>query len=101
MQDLSTDLHVGDSFLVRVPPDLQTLAADYRRASGCLGAPTASGWDPVKRATMAEEMNPPGVEPDPGVGERVAALNGGGRAVNCVGLSEVDSLVQETNPSDE
>ena len=50
---------------------------------------------------MAEEMNPTAVELDPGVEERVAALIEGGRAADCVDLSEVDSLVQETNLSEE
>jgi RNA polymerase primary sigma factor len=46
-------------------------------------------------------MNPTAVELDPGVEERVAALIEAGRAANCVDLSEVDSLAQETNLSDE
>src|SRR3954447_13981828 len=50
---------------------------------------------------MAEEVNPTAVELDPGVEERVAALIEGGRAEECVDLSEVDSLVQEMNLSDE
>jgi RNA polymerase primary sigma factor len=50
---------------------------------------------------MAEEMNPTAVELDPGVEERVASLIEGGRALNCVDLSEVDSLAQEMNLSDE
>ena len=50
---------------------------------------------------MAEEMNPTAVELDPGVEERVAALIEAGRADDCVDLSEVDSLVQEMNLSDE
>jgi RNA polymerase primary sigma factor len=50
---------------------------------------------------MAEEMNPTAVELDPGVEERVTALIEGGRAADCVDLSEVDSLVQETNLSEE
>jgi RNA polymerase primary sigma factor len=50
---------------------------------------------------VAEEMNPTAVELDPGVEERVAALIEAGRAANCVDLSEVDSLAQETNLSDE
>ncbi len=50
---------------------------------------------------MAEEMNPTAVELDPGVEERVAALIEGGRPAECVDLSEVDSLVQEMNLSDE
>ncbi len=50
---------------------------------------------------MAEEMNPTAVELDPGVEERVAALIEGGRPADCVDLSEVDSLVQEMNLSDE
>jgi RNA polymerase primary sigma factor len=50
---------------------------------------------------MAEEMNPTAVELDPGVEERVAALIEAGRAVDCVDLSDVDSLVQEMNLSDE
>ncbi len=50
---------------------------------------------------MAEEMNPTAVELDPGVEERVAALIEAGRPADCVDLSEVDSLVQEMNLSDE
>jgi RNA polymerase primary sigma factor len=50
---------------------------------------------------MAEEMNPTAIELDPGVEERVAALIEAGRPVDCVDLSEVDSLVQEMNLSDE
>ena len=50
---------------------------------------------------MAEEMNPTAVELDPGVEERVAALIEGGRPADCVDLSEVDSLVQETNLTEE
>jgi RNA polymerase primary sigma factor len=50
---------------------------------------------------MAEEMNPTAVELDPGVEERIAALIEGGRSADCVDLSEVDSLVQEMNLSDE
>ena len=50
---------------------------------------------------MAEEMNPTAVVLDPGVEERVAALIESGRPADCVELSEVDSLVQETNLSDE
>ena len=50
---------------------------------------------------MAEEMNPTAVELDPGVEQRVAALIEAGRADDCVDLSEVDSLVQEMNLSDE
>jgi len=50
---------------------------------------------------MAEEMNPTAVELDPGVEERVSALIEGGRPADCVDLSEVDSLVQEMNLSDE
>jgi RNA polymerase primary sigma factor len=50
---------------------------------------------------MAEEMNPTAVELDPGVEERVTALIEGGRPADCVDLSEVDSLVQEMNLSDE
>jgi RNA polymerase primary sigma factor len=46
-------------------------------------------------------MNPTAVELDPGVEERVSALIEGGRALECVDLSEVDSLVQETNLGDE
>jgi RNA polymerase primary sigma factor len=46
-------------------------------------------------------MNPTTVELDPGVEERIAALIQGGRAADCVDLSEVDSLVQEMNLSDE
>ena len=50
---------------------------------------------------MAEEMNPTAVELDPGVEERVAALIESGRPADCVELSDVDSLVQEMNLSDE
>ena len=50
---------------------------------------------------MAEEMNPTAVELDPGVEERVAAMIESGRPADCVDLSEVDSLVQEMNLSDE
>ena len=50
---------------------------------------------------MAEEMNPTAVELDPGVEERVQALIEGGRPADCVDLSEVDSLVQEMNLSEE
>ncbi len=50
---------------------------------------------------MAEEMNPTAVELDPGVEERVAGLIEAGRPADCVDLSEVDSLVQEMNLSDE
>src|SRR5918996_2545979 len=50
---------------------------------------------------MPEEMNPTAVELDPAVEERVAALIEAGRPANCVELSEVDSLVQEMDLSDE
>jgi RNA polymerase primary sigma factor len=50
---------------------------------------------------MAEEMNPTAVELDPGVEERIAALIEAGRSVDCVDLSEVDSLVQANNLSDD
>ncbi|HEY6670955.1 MAG TPA: hypothetical protein VIZ91_00490, partial [Solirubrobacterales bacterium] len=50
---------------------------------------------------MAEEMNATAVELDPGVQERVAALIEAGRPAECVELSEVDSLVQELNLSEE
>jgi RNA polymerase primary sigma factor len=50
---------------------------------------------------MAEEMNPTAVELDPGVEERITALIEAGRPADCVDLSEVDSLVQEMNLSDE
>jgi RNA polymerase primary sigma factor len=50
---------------------------------------------------MADQMNPTAVELDPGVEERIAALIEGGRPADCVDLSEVDSLVQEKNLSDE
>jgi RNA polymerase primary sigma factor len=50
---------------------------------------------------MAEEMNPTAVELDPGVEERVAALIEAGRSADCVELSEVDSLAQEMNLSDD
>jgi RNA polymerase primary sigma factor len=46
-------------------------------------------------------MNPTAVELDPGVEERVATLIEGGRAADCVELSEVDSLVQDLGLSDE
>ncbi|HMA27267.1 MAG: RNA polymerase sigma factor RpoD/SigA [Solirubrobacterales bacterium] len=46
-------------------------------------------------------MNPTAVELDPGVEERIAALIEGGRPADCVELSEVDSLVQEMNLSEE
>src|SRR5918996_724952 len=50
---------------------------------------------------MAEEMNPTAVELDPAVEERVAAMIEAGRPAECVELSEVDSLVQELNLSEE
>ena len=50
---------------------------------------------------MAEEMNATAVELDPGVEERVTGLIEGGRAAECVDLSEVDSLVQEANLTDD
>jgi RNA polymerase primary sigma factor len=50
---------------------------------------------------MPEEMNPTAVELDPAVEERVAALIESGRPADCVDLSEVDSLVQEMNLSEE
>jgi RNA polymerase primary sigma factor len=50
---------------------------------------------------VAEEVNPTAVELDPGVEERVAALIEAGRPADCVDLSEVDSLVQELNLSEE
>src|SRR5204863_9288846 len=50
---------------------------------------------------MPEEMNPTAVELDPGVEERVAALIEAGRPADCVSLSEVASLLQETNLTDE
>jgi RNA polymerase primary sigma factor len=50
---------------------------------------------------VAEEMNPTAVELDPSVEERVATLIEGGRAADCVELSEVDSLVQDMGLSDE
>src|SRR5262249_35498961 len=50
---------------------------------------------------MAEEMNPTAVELDQRVEERVAGLIEAGRPADCVDLSEVDSLVQEMNLSDE
>src|SRR5829696_1186083 len=80
---------------------MRTQAADYRRAIVGFAAPAGPVWDPVQRAIMAEEMNPTAVELDPGVEERVASLIEGGRALNCVDLSEVDTLVQQTNLSDE
>src|SRR5215203_2547186 len=80
---------------------MRTQAADYRRAIVGFAAPAGPVWDPVQRAIMAEEMNPTAVELDPGVEERVASLIEGGRALNCVDLTEVDTLVQQTNLSDE
>jgi len=50
---------------------------------------------------VAEEMNATAVELDPGVEERVNALIEGGRPANCVDLSDVESLVEEMNLSDE
>ena len=50
---------------------------------------------------MAEEVNATAVELDPGVEERVAGLIEAGRPADCVDLSEVDSLVQEMNLSDD
>jgi RNA polymerase primary sigma factor len=50
---------------------------------------------------MPEEMNPTAVELDPAVEERVSALIEAGRPLDCVDLSEVDSLVQELNLSEE
>src|SRR5919197_199714 len=50
---------------------------------------------------MPEEMNPTAVELDPPVEERVQALIEAGRPAECVDLSEVDSLVQEMNLTDE
>jgi RNA polymerase primary sigma factor len=50
---------------------------------------------------VAEEMNPTTVELDPGVEERVQGLIEAGRPADCVDLSEVDSLVQEMNLSEE
>jgi RNA polymerase primary sigma factor len=46
-------------------------------------------------------MNPTTVELDPGVEERVQGLIEAGRPADCVDLSEVDSLVQEMNLSEE
>jgi RNA polymerase primary sigma factor len=46
-------------------------------------------------------MNETTVELDPGVEERVATLIEAGRPANCVELSEVDSLVQDLNLSEE
>jgi RNA polymerase primary sigma factor len=46
-------------------------------------------------------MNPTTVELDPGVEERIAAMIERGRPADCVDLSEVDSLVQEMNLTDE
>jgi RNA polymerase primary sigma factor len=46
-------------------------------------------------------MNPTAVELDPGVEERVQGLIEAGRPADCVDLSEVDSLVQELNLSEE
>src|SRR6476659_3965468 len=50
---------------------------------------------------MAEEIEATAVELDPAVEERVQALIEGGRPADCVDLSEVDSLVQELNLSEE
>jgi RNA polymerase primary sigma factor len=50
---------------------------------------------------VAEEINPTTVELDPGVEERVQGLIEAGRQADCVDLSEVDSLVQEMNLSEE
>jgi RNA polymerase primary sigma factor len=50
---------------------------------------------------MPEEMNPTAVELDPGVEERVGALIEAGRPADCVELSEVDSLAQELNLSED
>jgi RNA polymerase primary sigma factor len=50
---------------------------------------------------MPEEMNPTTVELDPAVEERIASLIEAGRAADCVDLSEVDSLAQEMNLSDD
>jgi RNA polymerase primary sigma factor len=50
---------------------------------------------------MPEEMNPTAVELDPDVQERVSGLIEAGRAEECVELSEVDSLVQELNLSED
>jgi RNA polymerase primary sigma factor len=50
---------------------------------------------------MPEEVNPTAVELDPPVEERVQALIEAGRPAECVDLSEVDSLVQELNLSEE
>ena len=46
-------------------------------------------------------MNPATVELDPAVEERVASLIEAGRPADCVDLSEVDSLVQEMNLTDD
>jgi RNA polymerase primary sigma factor len=50
---------------------------------------------------MPEEMEATAVELDPAVEERVQGLIEGGRPIGCVDLSEVDSLVQELNLSEE
>ena len=50
---------------------------------------------------MAEEMNPTAVELDPAVEERVHGLIEKGRPAECVDLSDVESLVEEMNLSDE
>jgi RNA polymerase primary sigma factor len=50
---------------------------------------------------VAEEMNATAVELDPAVEERVSALIEGGRPADCVDLSDVESLVEEMNLSDE
>src|SRR4051812_2428420 len=46
-------------------------------------------------------MNATAVELDAGVEERVNALIEGGRPADCVDLSDVESLVEEMNLSDE
>src|SRR5262245_33482434 len=50
---------------------------------------------------MPEEMNPTTVELDAAVEERIASLIEAGRSADCVDLSEVDSLAQEMNLSDD
>jgi len=50
---------------------------------------------------MPEEMETRAVELDPAVEERVQGLIEAGRPMGCVDLSEVDSLVQEMNLSEE
>src|SRR5262245_9831527 len=102
MRAFSTDLRVRHDFQVRPASPFPTRSATLANRVGRLGvAPTTAVWDPVERATMAEEMEATTVELDPGVEERVAGLIEAGRPADCVDLSEVDSLVQEMDLSDE